>query len=222
MSNELEGIPPVAPNSEPLPTARRRGRAQRQLIILSLIGIGMFSFAYANAEFFVMLCQKAGLLSSGPSDVRGTITETEKGRPIEVFFSAAVNDRLPVAFAVDRNVLKMQLGEKVMVNYRFTNLSKETVYFRPTHDVSPIQAGRDGVMILEKCFCFDEQKIDAGASYTLPVVFTFTDKLDEETGTIFMRYFLWKSSQEQYDAFYARKEAGEDPATLARKAKWAE
>lgn len=66
-------------------------------------------------------------------------------------------------------------------------------------------AQRDGVLVLERCFCFDEQKIEPKASYTMPVLFTFTDKLDPATGTVFMRYFLWRSSKERYDAFYASK-----------------
>ena len=195
-----KATPPVV--SERIPT-KVRSKIRKQVLILAMIGLGMFGFAYANAEFFVLLCQKAGLLSRGPT--QGAITEVKGGRPLEVFFSANVNDNLPIDFTVEQSVKKMRLGEKAMVNYRFTNLSNETIYFRPTHDVSPLAAQRDGVLVLERCFCFDEQKIEPKASYTMPVLFTFTDKLDPATGTVFMRYFLWRSSKERYDAFYASK-----------------
>lgn len=196
------------PVSESVPTAKRRSRANLHLLLMSGIVAVMFGFAYANAEFFALLCQKVGILSRGPDDVRGTIPEAEKGREIEVYFSSTVNNDMPISFSVDRRVQKLHLGERAEVNYRFTNLSRETIYFRPTHDVSPTSAGREGIMILEKCFCFDEQKIGPGQSYTLPVVYTFTDKLREDTGTIMMRYFLWRSDKESYEKFNAQAAEG--------------
>ena len=181
------------------------------LAVLAGVVIGMFGFAYANAEFFIMVCQRAGLLSEDPSRLRTEIVEGEPGRPLEVYFSANVADRLPIAFSVDNSYQRTRINQRAINDYRFVNLSDRTIYFRPVHDVSPVQAGRDRVMELEKCFCFELQKIGPGESYSLPVVYRFTDELDERTRTIRMSYTLFESDKASYDAAQRAIEAGLDP-----------
>lgn len=200
--------------NERLPGKRRPGAGPVrnryvQLAILSALVIGMFGFAYANAEFFVMICQKAGLIPEDPTSLRRTIVEDEEpGRPLEVYFSANVADDLPIAFSVDNSFQRTQQGKRAINDYRFTNLSDRTIYFRPVHDVSPMQAGRDSVLELEKCFCFELQKIGPRETYSLPVVYRFSDQLEERTRVIRMNYTLFQSTAEAYEAAQAAIEAG--------------
>ena len=196
---------------ERLPSARPGAKRYLHLAILSAVVLGMFGFAYANAEFFVMICQKAGLIAEDPTSLRRTIVEDEvPGRPLEVYFSANVGDNLPIAFSVDNSFQRTNQGKRAINDYRFTNLSDRTIYFRPVHDVAPMQAGRDNVLELEKCFCFELQKIEPRESYSLPVVYRFSDKLEERTRVIRMNYTLFESTKEAYDAAQAAIEAGYD------------
>ncbi len=171
------------------------------LAALLVATAGMFGFAYANAELFVMLCQEVGLIAADPNAVRGTIGERELGREIEVYFSATTNDSLPIEFATLNRYQRMRLGERMLNEYRFRNKSDRTIYFRPVHDVQPARAGSEEALVLEKCFCFDEQKIGPGESYTLPIVYTLTEEIGDKTNVVTMRYSLFESTRERYEAF---------------------
>lgn len=194
-----------APVSErlPRPPGLTRGKWLAALIILVS---GMFVFAYANAEFFVLLCQKVGILEPNPTSLRATIGEGEPGRSLDVYFSANVEDGLPLTFTARRSFQRTRVNERTINDYSFVNLSNETIYFRPVHSLSPFRAGREDVLLLEKCFCFDEQKIGPGESYTLPVVYAFTDRLDDNTHSIQMNYTLFRSTRQAYEAFHANEE----------------
>ena len=177
-------------------------------MILAFLVVGMFVVAYANAEFFVMICQRVGLLSADPQDLRGEVVgEGEPGRKLEVYFTAQVNDNLPIVMSVDNKYQKTNVNVRTINDYRFTNLSDRTIYFKPVHDVYPNRAGAPEVMLLTKCFCFDLQKIEPNQKYSLPVEYTFTDDLDPKVSTIRMSYTGFPSSKEAYDAFIAAEEA---------------
>jgi cytochrome c oxidase assembly protein subunit 11 len=190
-------IEPLEAHDE-LPAART-SRKNRHLAVLVVLVVGMFAFAYANAEFFVMVCQKIGILQPDAQNLRGEITETEGGRPIDVYFSGNVSDNLPIAFSVRESFQRTRVGARTINDYTFVNLSNRTIYFRPVHSVSPHKAGLDDTLILEKCFCFDEQKIEPGERYTLPVVYSFSNKLANTTFVIKMNYTLFPSTKEAYE-----------------------
>ena len=193
---------------EQIPSDRRPSKA-RMLAIVSVIVVGMFGFAYANAEFFVLLCQKAGILQPPASQLAGTMMEDqEEGRSLDVYFSAHVSDNLPIAFSVKNAFQRTAVNKRTINDYSFVNLSKETIYFNPVHAVSPHKAGLENVLVLEKCFCFDVQKLEPGERYSLPVQYIFTDSIDPGTYVVRMNYTLFPSTKERYDSFHAGKAAG--------------
>jgi cytochrome c oxidase assembly protein subunit 11 len=203
------------PGHDRVPSSMTNKRAGKYLVALLVLVIGMTAFAYANAEWFVMICQRAGIISTPPEDLRGVAAAPgqEPGRPLDVYFAANVNDGLPIAFTVEKRFQKAHVGETAINYYRFTNLSDRTLYFRPVHDVNPIQAGQADVMLLTKCFCFDMQKIDPHQTYSLPVDYTFTDKLEDATRTIRMNYSLFPSTKAAYDEWVESSENAEDAAS---------
>lgn len=199
------------PQSERIPTGGA-GTEQKKLIwasALLVFVIGMVAFAYANAELFAALCQRVGILPADVEMAEG-VTPMEKGRPLDVYFSANVNDGLPITLSVVNRFQKTNVGVAKLNDYRFTNLSDRTIYFRPVHDIFPIEAGTSDILLLTKCFCFDLQKIEPHQTYTLPVEYTFTDKLDEKVRTIRMDYTLFPSSKEAYEEFQKAAEAGNE------------
>lgn len=186
--------------NERIPSAFTVARRTRVYLgVLAFVALGMFGFAYANAKYFVILCQRIGLLTTAPNQIRSTIPEGEAGRPLDVYFTAHVNDNLPIAFSVKNAFQKTAIGTAAINDYTFTNLSSNTIYFRPVHDVAPMRAGDEGTLILEQCFCFTEQKILPGQKYSLPVKYTFTNKLKSDVEVINMSYTLFLSTKEAYE-----------------------
>ena len=127
---------------------------------------------------------------------------------MDVACSAHRADNLPLAFSVDNKYQKINLGRAKINDYYFRNLSNETIYFRPVHDINPLEAGKEEILILEKCFCFSEQKLEPGQRYTLPVKYTFTKELPDNIYNIKMSYTLFPSTEEQYEASQEAYESG--------------
>ncbi len=179
------------------------------LALLSVIVAGMFGFAYANAEFFTLICQKIGLYGATANQLKTDPAPDGRveGHPVDVYFTATVADGLPLAFSVKERFQKTRLNARTLNEYRFTNLADRTIYFRPVHDVQPTRANNVDTLELTKCFCFDLQKIDAGQSYMLPVEYTFTDVLDG-TRVLTMNYTLFPSTKADYEKSLADAEQG--------------
>jgi cytochrome c oxidase assembly protein subunit 11 len=208
-----ESTPAEQVTSETLPPAEGRRRANRYLLTLVLLVGGMFGFAYANAEFFVLICQKVGLLAPNARELKGVAAEAPLGREIDVYFSATTADNLPIVFTVKSRVQKGRIGERLINDYKFVNTSKETIYFKPVHDVFPMKAGTNEALVLEACFCFTQQKIGPFESYSMPVIYTFTDKVPEDAQILKMSYTLHRSDVASFEASRAAYEAGKiDPA----------
>jgi len=190
------------PDSERRPDHVVAARSRRSLIILSVLAVGMFGFAYANVPYFYKVCRAIGVLPPELGEAKPAIDTPDAARPLEVYWMANSND-VPIAFSVKHRVQDTTVGGRKMNEYRFVNLTKDTLYFRPVHDVAPMQAGKEDILTLEKCFCFDVQKILPRQEYVLPVIYRFGEGLDPETRTITMSYTLFPSTKEQYDAFMA-------------------
>lgn len=190
------------PISERRPDHVAAARSRRSLILLSALGIGMFGFAYANVPYFYKVCRAIGVLPPELGEAKTAVDTPDAGRPLEVYWMANAGD-MPIAFSVKNRVQDTTVGSREMNEYRFVNLTKETIYFRPVHDVSPMEAGKESILTLEKCFCFDVQKILPAQEYVLPVIYRFGEDLNPATRTITMSYTLFPSTKEQYDAFMA-------------------
>jgi len=205
----------VIPDSEIRPDRRARAKSRRMLAMLCAIGVTMFGFAYANVPYFYMMCKKYGVLPKDLSAPAPAANTPDAKRPLSVYFLANPGGT-PIAFSVKQRVQDIHIGERAINEYTFVNLAKGTYYFRPVHDVSPREAGGDN-LTLEKCFCFDEQKILEGQTYTLPVVYRFGEGVDAKTSELTMSYTLFPSTKEQYEASQeatkkAAAEAMKEPA----------
>ena len=177
----------------------RIARSNRTVFtMLAIVGIGMFGFAFANVPLFFRLCRKYGIL---PPELKGPQTianKPDQGRALQIYWLANHGD-LPIAFSVHDSVQDIHVGERSQNDYRFVNLSDKTIYFRPVHDVSPSSAGQQDTLTLEKCFCFDNQMIEPGKEYTLPVIYSFNSKLPTDVSSITMSYTLFATTKEMYE-----------------------
>jgi len=199
--------------NESLP--RQQGTSGKPVVYLAVLGafaIGMFGFAYANAEYFVTFCRQVGLLSPAPTQLRGDASGLTKGRPIDVYFSATTGDNLPIVFSVEKRLQQTHIGERMINDYKFINTTGETIYFKPVHDVFPMAAGAEDSLILEACFCFTQQKIGPYETLRMPVIYTFTDKVAEDVEVLKMAYTLHRSDKASYEAAQAAYQAGQAEA----------
>ncbi|MEQ8819552.1 MAG: cytochrome c oxidase assembly protein [Sumerlaeia bacterium] len=166
------------------------------LILLVVIGIGMFGFAFANVPLFQMVCGALGfgLNPNNESVAAGTgVSE----RTTEVLFMGNVADKLPIAFKPLDSLKTVRLGEEALVDYQFINLSDEPVYFKAVHTIRPTKA--DPHIGLSQCFCFDHQMLQPKQVANLPVVFRISPELGEDVHNLTFNYTLFKLDPSEYN-----------------------
>lgn len=169
-------------------------RNNKLLIGLAALGIGMFAFGYANVPLFQMFCSAVGIQVQNPDNIRvGTLDadgEVDTGRDLKVLFTTTVNDGLPVVFESSKSRATVHPGATDQVDYRFVNLSADTLYFRPVHSVYPAEANKKYDMI--KCFCFQDMILLPHEEQVHPLVYSFHTDLEAKVQRVTMHYTLFK------------------------------
>ena len=171
---------------------------KKTLLILAGIGVVMFVFAFAYVPFYNMFCKAVGFSLSPdyqPAD-GAKAAKTGDKREIKVLYTGVVAGDLPVSFKAKKSVLKATVGEPFDNEYRFVNLSSDTVYFRPVHSILPEDAARKFTMI--KCFCFDDMKMAPGEERVIPVIATLDPSLDPEIESVTLHYTLFGKSKDEF------------------------
>lgn len=168
----------------------------------ALLGIGlasvvlvMFSVAYANVPLFKLLCQRFGIAgaakagSKDPSFDESSATGPMSTRMIHVKFMGTVASGLPVRFGPDDPSLDAKIGKPVHLEYTFTNMSDDSVFFRAVHSIAPPEAARE--FQLMQCFCFDDQSLGPRETVKLPVYFALSPRTPVHVNELMLSYQLF-------------------------------
>lgn len=127
----------------------------------------MAGLAYASVPLYRLFCQVTGYGGTTQAALRAPTAVP--GTSVTVRFDANVNSGLPWRFAPEQKELQLKLGENGLAFYRVTNLSDRPIVGTATFNVTPFEAGPYFSKI--ECFCFEEQRLEPGASADLPVSF---------------------------------------------------
>jgi len=156
------------------------------LLLLVPVALGMFVFAYIQVPLFNMFCQKIGFAISPLA----TVKEGGNGREVKVLYTGVVAGTLPVYFKAKHSIQKVKIGEKFENEYRFVNMSDDTVYFRPVHSILPEDAAKKFTMT--KCFCFDDQMMLPHEEKSFPVISILSADLNEDVEQVTLHYTLFE------------------------------
>lgn len=160
-------------------------------LVLGGVGILMFAFAFANVPAFKMFCRKLGFgLSPNNTEAKVSGAADKSGREVEVIFMGVVAGGAPIVFEGVEATKEVRLGQQAETAYRFVNLSKDTIRFRPVHSILP--EGAATRFSLKKCFCFDDQTLLPEQEVTMPVVFSIAADLDSNVERVTLNYTLFQ------------------------------
>ena len=163
--------------------------------LLAGLVVAMVGLAYASVPLYKLFCQVTGfagtpLRGDGPSTA--SVDET-----ITIRFDANVQSQLPWRFEpIDRSVT-IRIGENGLIAYRARNLSSQPLVGTATFNVTPEKAAPYFVKI--QCFCFSEQRLDAGETVDMPVAFFVDPAILDDPGvrdlkTITLSYTFFRST----------------------------
>ncbi|RVX70954.1 hypothetical protein B0A52_06112 [Exophiala mesophila] len=139
------------------------------------LGIGVVAVSYASVPLYKMICQQTGWGgqpvkahdSGGDPTVR--LKPVEDHRRLRITFHGSVSDVLDWKFTPQQREVRVLPGETALAFFTATNKSDKDIIGIATYSVTPGQVAPYFSKI--QCFCFEEQRLNAGETVDMPVFF---------------------------------------------------
>jgi len=123
----------------------------------------------------LQICQQTGW-SGQPVKAHDTdgdpavrLQPLEGHRRLRITFNGSVSDVLPWKFIPQQREVRVLPGETALAFYTATNRSEGDIIGVATYSVTPAQVAPYFSKI--QCFCFEEQRLNAGETVDMPVFF---------------------------------------------------
>lgn len=154
---------------------------------ISNLQIGFFVFAcvvfmvglsFASVPLYRLFCQVTGY-GGTPQISEGAPAEVFD-RKITVYFNADINPDLPWSFKPGERSVNVRVGESALTFYTAENTSSEALSGMATYNVTPLKVGQYFHKV--RCFCFDEQRLNAGEKVEMPVQFYIDPDIMRDRG----------------------------------------
>jgi cytochrome c oxidase assembly protein Cox11 len=163
------------------------------LLLICVIAVPTIAVCY-SVPLYRMFCQATGF--GGTTRRAASAGDAVLDRMVEVRFSTSVEPGMPWRFVPLQRAVRVHLGEKAMAYFQAQNLSKEALTGHATFNVTPEKTGPYFVKI--QCFCFDEERLDPGATAQMSVEFFVDPKLaddrnNDDITTITLSYTFFRS-----------------------------
>src|SRR6478735_2360346 len=107
--------------------------------------------------------------SGDEGDLASRVIPVKDATRIKVTFNASVSDVLPWKFVPQQREVRVLPGETALAFYKATNKSDQDIIGVATYSVTPAQCAPYFSKI--QCFCFEEQRLNAGETVDMPVFF---------------------------------------------------
>jgi len=167
--------------------------------------IGTVALSYGSVPLYKMICQQTGWSGqpvkahdNNPDD----IPQAERLRPLtdhrrlRITFNGSVSDVLPWKFTPQQREVRVLPGETALAFYTATSRSEADIIGVATYSVTPAQVAPYFSKI--QCFCFEEQKLNAGETVDMPVFFFIDPEFAKDPNmrgidTITLSYTFFKA-----------------------------
>ncbi len=177
----------------PFTTAARRRNARTGVVLAGIVA-GMVGLSFASVPLYRLFCQVTGY--GGTTQIAAAAPGAVSERVIKVRFNADTAPGLPWSFKPVQREIALKVGESGLAYYRARNLAAEAVTGTSTFNVTPLKAGRYFSKV--QCFCFDEQRLEAGQELDMAVSFfvdpeILSDRNLDEVKTITLSYTFFRA-----------------------------
>jgi cytochrome c oxidase assembly protein subunit 11 len=127
----------------------------------------MVGASYAAVPFYDWFCRVTGY--GGTPQVATAAPAAVLDRSVTVRFDANIAPGLPWRFEPEQNSIKVRIGQVVTARYLVINEAARPITAQASYNVTPLQVGAFFQKI--NCFCFTEQRLEAGEKREMTVVF---------------------------------------------------
>jgi cytochrome c oxidase assembly protein subunit 11 len=172
---------------------------RRDLLVAACCGavvVGMVGAAYAAVPLYSWFCKATGF--GGTTQVAEKAPDRILGRTLTIRFDSNVTPGLPWKFQPEQNEIKVRVGEVATVHYKVVNEAARDIAGQASYNVSPPTVG--GYFNKINCFCFTEQRLKAGETREMAVVFYIdpsitADRDQNDLNTITLSYTFYRQRE---------------------------
>jgi len=174
--------------------SRTQAANRRTLLKLAGVALGMFGFGYALVPLYDVFCDITGIrLTDQGRAAAPAHAAVDTSRWITVEFTGNAMAGLPWEFRAVTRKLRLHPGETAVATFYAVNRSPETIVGQAVPSVSPPRASR--YFKKNECFCFTQQKLDAGERREMAVRFRVDPRLPKEVKTITLSYAFFNTDK---------------------------
>ena len=137
----------------------------------------MVGAAFAAVPLYNWFCRSTGF--AGTTQVAERAPGQMLDRTVTVRFDSNVAPGLPWRFEPEQNEIKVRIGEVTTVHYKVINQAAHAIAGQASYNVSPPTVGAYFDKI--NCFCFTEQRLKAGETREMAVVFYVDPAIVKDT-----------------------------------------
>ena len=181
--------------SQPNQEQNRPGNA-RVISRLMFVVIGMFGFGFALVPLYDVFCDITGI--NGKTGDQVTLSDSMKvdtSRLVEVEFIASLNASMPWEFRPAQHSVTVHPGQPTRIDYVAVNRTDKAIVGQAVPSVAPGHAAE--YFQKTECFCFTEQRLEAGEEKQMPVIFIVDPELPDDVSQLALSYtFFVKPSGE--------------------------
>jgi cytochrome c oxidase assembly protein subunit 11 len=175
---------------------REQKPLRRDVVVAACCGAlvaSMVGAAYAAVPFYTWFCKTTGF--GGTTQVAEKAPDHILGRTITIRFDSNVAPGLPWKFQPEQNEIQVRIGEVATVHYKVVNEAAREIAGQAGYNVSPPTIGAYFDKI--NCFCFTEQRMKAGETREMTVVFyvdpaIVKDHDQDDLNTITLSYTFYR------------------------------
>lgn len=172
---------------------------RRDVLVAACCGAvvaGMVGASYAAVPLYNWFCKTTGF--GGTTQVSERAPEQILGRTVTIRFDSNVSPGLPWRFEPEQNEIQVRIGEVATVHYKVVNEAAREIVGQASYNVSPPTVGAYFDKI--NCFCFTEQRLKAGETREMAVVFyvdpsIVKDHDQDDLNTITLSYTFYRMRQ---------------------------
>jgi cytochrome c oxidase assembly protein subunit 11 len=169
---------------------------KRDMLVAACCGAvvaGMVGAAYAAVPLYSWFCKTTGF--GGTPQVAEKAPDHVLGRTLTIRFDSNVAPGLPWKFQPEQNAIQVRIGEVATIHYKVVNESAREIAGQASYNVSPPTVGAYFNKI--NCFCFTEQRLKAGETREMAVVFyvdpsIIQDRDQIDLSTITLSYTFYR------------------------------
>lgn len=164
------------------------GRLVRRLVFSV---VGMFGFGFALVPLYDVFCDITGLngKTGGPYVYEAAEVDVDEQREITVQFMASNNAGMAWEFRPLQRQVKVHPGVLTEVAFVARNPTDHAMIGQAVPSVSPFR-GADYLHKTE-CFCFTQQRLEAGESIEMPLFFFIDPALPDDISKLTLSYTLF-------------------------------